>query len=104
MGAIVILLLEDSDLEAERIFLALSEGGPECSVRRARTGEGLAAILTEGPVDLIPAGGAAPGLDVRAILDVIRARFPAVPLVAGGARRARGRGRRAAHRGRLPGP
>jgi signal transduction histidine kinase len=81
LGAIVILLLEDSDLEAERIFVALSEGGPECSVRRARTGEGLASILTEGPVDLIVAGGAAPGLDVGAILEVARARFPAVPLV-----------------------
>ncbi len=79
MRAIVILLLEDRELDAERILLALSEGGPPCSVRRARTGETLAAALAEGPVSLIIAG--AEVLEARLILDLARARCPAVPVV-----------------------
>ena len=79
MRAIAIVLLEDRDPDADRILLALSEGGPQCSVRRARTGEGLAAVLAEGPVDLIVAAGA--DLDPRLILDVARARCAAVPVV-----------------------
>ncbi len=59
MGAIVILLLADRDLDAERILLALSEGGLDCSVRRVRSREGLAAALAEGPAEAILAVGAA---------------------------------------------
>jgi signal transduction histidine kinase len=81
VSAIVIVLLEDSDPDAERIFAALSEGGPECRVRRVRTREGLAAALGEGPVDLILAGGSPHLADARAILEVAHALRPGVPVV-----------------------
>jgi signal transduction histidine kinase len=76
-----VILLEDSDPDAERIFAALSEGGLECRVRRTRTREGLAAALAEGPVDVVLAGGSPHVADARAILDVARAIRPGVPVV-----------------------
>lgn len=81
MSGIVIVLLEDSDPDAERIFAALSEGGLECQVRRARTCAALPAVLAGGPVDVILAAGSPHVGDVIAILDVARARCPGVPVV-----------------------
>jgi signal transduction histidine kinase len=81
VSVIVILLLEDSDGDAERILAALSEGGPECLVHRARTQEGLAAFLSRRPVDLVLAAGRPPKLDACAVLALANARCPAAPVV-----------------------
>ncbi len=79
MGAIVIVLIEESEREAEQILAALSEGGTECRVHRARDRRGLSVALAAGGVDVIVAAGVPPGLDARAALDLARA--TAVPVV-----------------------
>jgi signal transduction histidine kinase/CheY-like chemotaxis protein len=81
VSAISILLLEDSDTHAERILAALSEGGPACRVRRARSHEDFAAVLAGGPVDLVLAGGAPPCVDATAVVDLAGAIRPDVPVV-----------------------
>ena len=81
MTAIVLVLLEAVEVEAERILTALSEGGIGCRVRRVGTRAGLAAALGAGRVDAVVSGSAVPGCAPPAAIEDARALAPGAPLI-----------------------
>src|SRR5262245_11340469 len=80
-GALRLLMLEDSPLDAGLITEALAAGGLRCDVRRVETREAFAAALEGGAPDLLLSDYALPGFDGLSALELARARHPEVPFV-----------------------
>lgn len=67
-----LLLVEDNDLDARLLTMALQKACPELTVKRANDGEaGLAALETMKP-DMVVLDVSMPGLDGIEVLDRIR--------------------------------
>ncbi|MGV7031580.1 response regulator [Methylobacterium symbioticum] len=76
-----ILLIEDSDLDAELIAAALEGAGLGCRIDRVMTREAFAAAVAEPCHDLILADYVLPTFDGLAALDHARAHCPDIPFV-----------------------
>jgi signal transduction histidine kinase/DNA-binding response OmpR family regulator len=76
-----ILLLEDSELDAELIQANLNEGGILCELVRVETQEDFLTALVEQPIDLILADYSLPSFDGISALDLARIRYPEIPFI-----------------------
>ncbi|GJD57497.1 response regulator [Methylobacterium dankookense] len=76
-----ILLIEDSDLDAELIAAALEDAGLDCRIDRVMTREAFAAAVAEPCHDLILADYVLPTFDGLAALDHARGHCPDIPFV-----------------------
>ena len=80
-GALRILNLEDSPLDAELVQAHLTEGGISCELVRVQTRSDFAAALEEGGFDLILADYALPNFDGLSALEMVRKICPEVPFI-----------------------
>ena len=76
-----ILLIEDSDLDAELIAAALDDAGLACRIDRVMTRDAFAAAVAEPCHDLILADYVLPTFDGLAALEHARAHCPDIPFV-----------------------
>src|SRR5687767_3366784 len=76
-----ILLLEDSDLDAELTMAALEEGGVRSQVVRTQVAEAFEAALSDPELDLILSDYALPTYDGVRALTVARQKRPEVPFL-----------------------
>jgi signal transduction histidine kinase len=76
-----LLLLEDSDRDAERILAHLAEGAFDCRAVRARTRDEFVAGLGDCPHDLILSDFSPPSFDGLAALKLAREACPDVPFL-----------------------
>lgn len=76
-----ILLLEDSDIDAELIGIHLERAPLHCELLRATRRHEFEQALDHGPVDLVLADYSLPDFDGLAALDLVRERQPQVPFV-----------------------
>ncbi|MGY2050119.1 response regulator [Methylobacterium sp. JK268] len=76
-----ILLLEDSDLDAELLGVVLDDARIPCRIERVMTREGFEAAAARGASDLILADYVLPAFDGMSALAIARTRCPDVPFV-----------------------
>ena len=81
MGRLKILLLEDSELDAELTLSHLRKGGVEFDLDRADTRDGFLAALERGDHDIILADYVLPDFDGISALALARERRPETPFV-----------------------
>jgi len=80
-GAIRILMLEDSALDAELMEVALGEAGIAFTARRVQTRDGFLAALAEFHPDIVLSDYNLPTFDGRTALDLVLQRYPHTPVV-----------------------
>ena len=76
-----ILILGDSELDADLLGARLSEGGIGCELARVQSRDAFVAALEEGRVDLILADYALPGFDGLSALRIAKQLRPDVPFI-----------------------
>jgi PAS domain S-box-containing protein len=81
MKRLRILLLEDSELDAELIQANLSEGNIQCELVRVDTRADFLAVLESESVDLILADYSLPSFDGISALEIARTHYPEVPFI-----------------------
>lgn len=80
MDRLRLLLVEDSDRDAEQILHELERSGFDVSLRRVQTVQTLTAALTE-PFDLVLCEEAIPMLDAHSVLEQVRKSSADVPFI-----------------------
>src|SRR5215218_475456 len=80
-GVLCILLLGDSQVDAEHIRAQLSEGGIVCELARVQTRDAFVAALEEGGADLILADNGLRGFGDLSALRLARTIRPNVPFI-----------------------
>jgi PAS domain S-box-containing protein len=80
-GPIAVLLLEDSELDAELALSRLARAGLTVSATRAASRAEFEAALASRTFDIILADYALPGFDGIAALDIARTQVPEVPFI-----------------------
>src|SRR5579875_1695192 len=81
MNEISVLLLEDSELDAELIEDQLRRGTPVVRVERVQDREGYVGALVRGGHDIILSDFSLPGFDGRTALSLARMHAPDVPFI-----------------------
>lgn len=81
MQRLRILLLEDSDLDAELIQASLSEGKVQCDVIRVETRDDFLAMLEHETIDLILADYSLPSFDGISALEIVQTDYPELPFI-----------------------
>jgi len=76
-----ILHLEDDANDARLIQAQLENGGLNCAITRVETREDFVGRLERGGVDLILSDYAVPGFDGLSALNLVRSRWPMLPIV-----------------------
>ncbi len=76
-----VLLLEDSELDAELVVHQLVDGGLQCAPERVQSRSEFAAALDRGGWDVILSDYSLPGFDGGAALHLARERCPDVPFL-----------------------
>ncbi len=76
-----VLLLEDSNLDAELVLHQLTEGGIRCVAEQVHSRAGFEAALARGGWDVILADYSLPGFDGSTALRLARERHPDVPFL-----------------------
>lgn len=81
MRNVRILLLEDSEVDAELACEQLRRGGFECDFRRVSDREGFVAALQSGDHDIILADYSLPSFDGATALELAREKAPHIPFI-----------------------
>src|ERR1700733_4836815 len=76
-----ILHLEDDANDAALIQSNLEEGGIECRTTRVETRADFVAVLELGVTDLVLSDFMLPSFDGAAAAEIMRSRWPAIPLI-----------------------
>jgi signal transduction histidine kinase len=76
-----ILLLEDSEIDADLLIEQLDRGAPAFTMKRVVTEAEFSAALNSGDIDLILSDYSLPGFDGRQALEIAHARVPDVPFI-----------------------
>ena len=76
-----ILHLEDDPTDAELIQSTLEGEGVSCQITRVQNRDGFVAALEHGGIDLIFSDSSLPAFDGRSAAELVRAKWPAIPLI-----------------------